>query len=174
MMLQIERKIAMDLFFNIPLITALSAILLAQFIKVPLYYFPNRRLDWGLMFSTGGMPSSHSAAVTALTTSIGFENGVDSGLFAISTVFGIIVMFDAAGVRRHAGEQAMVLNRLVDDFNHVIQSMIIEVKQWKIQSEDVKRKKLKELLGHQPIEVLMGGLFGIIVAVVFHYLIHIH
>ncbi|WP_025027962.1 divergent PAP2 family protein [Caldalkalibacillus mannanilyticus] len=164
----------MDLFFNIPLITSLTAILLAQFIKVPLYFFPNRSWDWGLIFSTGGMPSSHSAAVTALTTSIGFEYGIESGIFAVSAIFAIIVMFDAAGVRRHAGEQAVVLNRLVDDFNQMIQSMITEVKQWKVQTEQTKRTKLKELLGHQPIEVLMGGLFGVVVAGTMHYLLHMN
>lgn len=154
----------MELFFNIPLWTALTAIGLAQLIKVPLYYFPNRSLNWNLVFSTGGMPSSHSAAVTALTTTIGFEYGVDSALFAISSVFAIIVMFDAAGVRRHAGEQAVVINKLVDDFNQVIH----EMKTWNVQNEQMKRKKLKELLGHQPVEVLMGGLFGIGVALIVH------
>jgi acid phosphatase family membrane protein YuiD len=158
----------MELFFNIPLITALIAIGLAQFIKVPLYYFPNRSWDWGLLFSTGGMPSSHSAAVTALTFSIGFEYGVDSPLFAISTVFAIIVMFDAAGVRRQAGEQAIMINKLMDDFNHIIH----EMKTWNVQNEQVKRKKLKELLGHQPIEVLMGGLFGIVIACTIYFIIH--
>lgn len=158
----------MEFFFNIPLITALIAISLAQFIKIPLYYFPNRSWDWGLLFSTGGMPSSHSAAVTSLTTVIGFEYGVDSAFFAISSVFAIIVMFDAAGVRRQAGEQAIMINKLVDDFNY----MIHEMKTWNIQNEQVKRKKLKELLGHQPIEVLMGGLFGIGVAFVMYFIIH--
>lgn len=158
----------MEFFFNIPLITALIAISLAQFIKIPLYYFPNRSWDWGLLFSTGGMPSSHSAAVTSLTTVIGFEYGVDSAFFAISSVFAIIVMFDAAGVRRQAGEQAIMINKLVDDFNY----MIHEMKTWNIQNKQVKRKKLKELLGHQPIEVLMGGLFGIGVAFVMYFIIH--
>lgn len=158
----------MDFFFNIPLVTALIAISLAQFIKIPLYYFPNRSWDWGLLFSTGGMPSSHSAAVTALTTVIGLEYGVDSAFFAISSVFAIIVMFDAAGVRRQAGEQAIMINKLVDDFNH----MIHEMKTWNIQNEQVKRKKLKELLGHQPIEVLMGGLFGIAIAFIIYFIIH--
>jgi acid phosphatase family membrane protein YuiD len=158
----------MELFFNISLWTSLTAIGLAQFIKIPLYYFPNKSWDWSLIFSTGGMPSSHSAAVTALTASIGLEHGVDSAFFAISTVFAIIVMFDAAGIRRHAGEQAIVINKLVDEFNQ----MIHEMKTWNVQNEQVKRKKLKELLGHQPVEVLMGGLFGIGVAFIVHVLLH--
>ncbi|WP_202080299.1 divergent PAP2 family protein [Caldalkalibacillus salinus] len=157
----------MELFYNIPLWTSLTAILLAQFIKVPLYYFPNKSFNWGLIFSTGGMPSSHSAAVTALATAIGFDHGLDSPLFAIAAVFAIIVMFDAAGVRRHAGEQAVVLNKLVEEFNYIIH----EMKTWQDQTEHVKRKKLKELLGHQPIEVLVGGLFGIVVAFIFHIVV---
>ncbi|GAA0355871.1 divergent PAP2 family protein [Bacillus horti] len=158
----------MDIFFNIPLLTALLAIGIAQFIKVPLYYIPNKNWNWGLIFSTGGMPSSHSAAVTGLTTGIALEYGVDSPLFAISTVFAIIVMFDAAGVRRHAGEQAVVINRLVDDFNQ----MLREVKNWNVQTEQMKRIRLKELLGHQPIEVLMGGLLGIGIGIAFHFIVN--
>lgn len=161
--------IRMDLLFNIPLLIALTAIIVAQFIKIPLYYIPNKRLDWSLMFSTGGMPSSHSAAVTALSTAIAIEHGLHSSYFAIAAVFAIIVMFDAAGVRRHAGEQAVVLNKLVDDFN----AMIEDMKNWKGQTEQVKRKKLKELLGHQPIEVLVGGIFGIIVALACHYILEL-
>lgn len=154
----------MDIIFNFPLLSALLAIGIAQFIKVPLYYIPNRSWNWGLVFSTGGMPSSHSAAVTSLTTAVGIEQGVDSAYFAIATVFAIIVMFDAAGVRRHAGEQAVVINRLVDDFNQ----MLKQVKNWNVQSEQTKRRKLKELLGHQPIEVLMGALLGVAIAFIFH------
>jgi acid phosphatase family membrane protein YuiD len=77
-------------------------------------------------------------------------------------------MFDAAGVRRHAGEQAVVINKLVEDFNQVIH----EMKTWNVQNEQVKRKKLKELLGHQPVEVLMGGLFGTGVALLVHVFIY--
>jgi acid phosphatase family membrane protein YuiD len=109
------------------------------------------------MFSTGGMPSSHSAAVSALATSIGIQDGFSSNTFAISAILGVIVMFDAAGVRRHAGMQAVVLNRLVDDFHKLLEDM-------KSRPRDEKAKKLKELLGHQPIEVFMGGTLGIIVA----------
>ncbi|EGL84233.1 acid phosphatase/vanadium-dependent haloperoxidase related protein [Caldalkalibacillus thermarum TA2.A1] len=150
----------MEIFSNYPFWAAITAIALAQLIKVPLYYIPNRTLNWGLIFSTGGMPSSHSAAVTSLSTAVAIEHGLESTLFAISAVLALIVMFDAAGVRRHAGEQAVVLNRLVEDVNQLIE----EMKNWNMQTKQVKRKKLKELLGHQPIEVLMGGLFGIGVA----------
>jgi acid phosphatase family membrane protein YuiD len=108
----------------------------------------------------GGMPSSHSSAVTALSTAVGIREGFASSAFAISAIIGMIVMFDAAGVRRHAGMQAEVLNRLVDEFNHLLERM----KMLKDRPRQEKAKKLKELLGHQPIEVFMGGTLGIVIA----------
>ncbi|HLQ88318.1 MAG TPA: divergent PAP2 family protein, partial [Enterococcus sp.] len=81
----------MDLFTNFPLWAAVSAIFFAQFIKVPIHYLLERKVNWGLISSTGGMPSSHSAAVTALATGIGLESGLGSNLFAISAVFAVIV-----------------------------------------------------------------------------------
>ncbi|MEQ6390239.1 divergent PAP2 family protein [Bacillaceae bacterium S4-13-58] len=154
----------MELFENIPLLAALFAIVFAQVVKIPIHFFTSRQFKPGLAFSTGGMPSSHSAAVTALTTSIGFENGVDSPLFAVSTIFAIIVMFDATGVRRHAGEQAIVINRLVKDFQHFVE----EAKIWNQKKEYEKRQELKELLGHQPIEVFFGGITGILLALIMY------
>ncbi|MFA9560059.1 divergent PAP2 family protein [Evansella sp. AB-rgal1] len=154
----------MDYLTNFPLWAALFAIGFAQFIKVPLQYLATKRFDWSLLTSTGGMPSSHSGAVTALSTAIALEEGLGSPFFAISAIFGIIVMFDATGVRRHAGEQATVLNRLVTDFNKLVE----EMKTWPKKEEQEKRKELKELLGHQPIEVFFGGLLGIILTLILH------
>lgn len=151
---------------NFPLIAALASIGIAQFIKIPLEYLATRQWMWGLMFSTGGMPSSHSSAVTALSTAVGIQEGFQSSAFAISAVIGMIVMFDAAGVRRHAGMQAVVLNRLVEEFNNLIEGM----KTLKVKPRQEKAKKLKELLGHQPIEVLMGGWLGVIVALAIYFL----
>nr|WP_309100292.1 divergent PAP2 family protein [Fredinandcohnia onubensis] len=156
----------MELFTNFPLWAALAAIGFAQFVKVPLHFFVTRKVDWSLVTSTGGMPSSHSAAVTALTTGIALEQGVDSPFFAISTVFAVIVMFDASGVRRHAGEQATVLNQLVADF----QKFAEDAKLWPKLDEDSKRKELKELLGHKPIEVFFGGLTGVLLTLLLHVL----
>ncbi|TMW72554.1 divergent PAP2 family protein [Alteribacter natronophilus] len=153
-----------ELFSNFPLWAALSAILLAQFIKVPLAFIASRRFDWTLLTSTGGMPSSHSGAVTALATALALEQGLDSPYFAIAAIFGIIVMFDATGVRWHAGEQATVVNQLVNDFNKLVD----EMRTWPTKEEDDKRKELKELLGHQPIEVFFGGLLGIILTLALH------
>lgn len=157
----------MELLTNFPLWASLIAIGFAQFIKVPLQYIATRKFDWSLLTSTGGMPSSHSGAVTALATAIGLEEGLGSPYFAISAIFGIIVMFDASGVRRHAGEQATVLNRLVGDFN----KLVTEVKTWPQKEEQEKQKELKELLGHQPIEVFFGGLTGILLTLFLHYLL---
>ena len=89
-----EEEVYMELFTNLPLWAALAAIGFAQFVKVPLHFIVTRKVDWSLITSTGGMPSSHSAAVTALTTGIALEQGVGSPFFAISTVFAVIVMFD--------------------------------------------------------------------------------
>ncbi|MBM7661407.1 acid phosphatase family membrane protein YuiD [Bacillus mesophilus] len=157
----------MSLFTNFPLWAALAGIGFAQFVKVPIQYIATRKIDWSLLTSTGGMPSSHSAAVTALATAIGIEQGLDSPIFAVATVFAIIVMFDATGVRRHAGEQATVLNKLVTDFHKFVD----EALHWQEKAEQEKRKELKELLGHQPIEVFFGGLTGILLTLVLYYLI---
>lgn len=154
----------MDFFSNFPLWAALFAIGFAQFIKVPLHYLATKRFDWSLITSTGGMPSSHSGAVTALSTAIALEEGLGSPFFAISAIFGIIVMFDATGIRRHAGYQATVLNQLVSDFNKLVE----EMKSWPQKEEKEKMKELKELLGHQPIEVFFGGLLGIILTLILH------
>src|SRR5699024_1545943 len=97
------------------LIAALSAIVFAQVIKIPIRFIFTREFMPGLAFSTGGMPSSHSAAVAALTTSIAISEGLSSPLFAISFIFSVITMFDASGVRRQAGEHAALLNLLVQD-----------------------------------------------------------
>ncbi|WP_059105845.1 divergent PAP2 family protein [Shouchella shacheensis] len=154
----------MDILYNFPLWSALLAILVAQFIKIPLAFFATRKLNWSLFTSTGGMPSSHSAAVTAVSTGVALEHGLDSSIFAVSAVLGVIVMFDATGVRRHAGYHATVLNQLVTDFNRLVD----EVKTWPKKENE---QKLKELLGHQPIEVFFGALLGIVLALAFHAIV---
>ncbi|MCY8474816.1 divergent PAP2 family protein [Bacillus halotolerans] len=155
----------MELFMNFPLISSLAAIIFAQVIKVPIQFIVSRKLDWSLVTSTGGMPSSHSAAVTALSTGVALEHGLGSSLFAVSAIFAVITMFDATGVRRHAGEQATVINKLVIDFNRFVN----EAKDFPKAEEKEKQKKLKELLGHQPIEVFFGGLTGILLTLALAY-----
>lgn len=159
----------MELFTNFPLWASFSAIIFAQFIKVPLHYLVTRKVDWTLLTSTGGMPSSHSAAVTSLSTAVALDTGLDSTMFAISAVFAMIVMYDAKGVRRQAGEQAAALNRLTADF----QRMLVETNIWKNKSKTEKQEeiiKLKELLGHKPIEVFFGGLTGILWTLILFYI----
>lgn len=157
----------MAIFQNIPLLAALLGILLAQFIKIPVTYFVTRKLDWTLMTSTGSMPSSHSAAVTSLTTSIAFESGLDSPLFAVSAIFAVIVMFDATGIRYQAGQQAEIINQMRIDF----QTFVEEAKGWQQKDEAQKIKELKTLLGHKPSEVFVGALLGIFISVIIYTVI---
>jgi uncharacterized protein len=159
----------MELFTNFPLWAALAGIFLAQFLKVPITFIATKKIDWSLLNSTGGMPSSHSAAVTGLATGVALEEGLASPIFAVAVVFAVIVMFDSTGVRRQTGEQAIVINRLIADFNHFVE----EAKSWQQKEERQKQKELKELLGHQPIEVLVGGLLGIIFTLILHYFLRV-
>ncbi|PKR78114.1 hypothetical protein CEY16_09365 [Halalkalibacillus sediminis] len=151
----------MEIFNNTPLMIALFAVIFAQVIKIPIQFIAIRKLNVGLAFSTGGMPSSHSAAVAALTTAVGIEHGLDSHFFAIACVLSIIVMYDATGVRRQAGQHATLLNQLVKDF----QRFVDDAKDWPNKKEVEKQKELKELLGHQPVEVFFGAVTGILLAI---------
>lgn len=144
----------MNDFFNNKIIgvTALSWAI-AQIIKIIIDCIRNKTLNLKLITSSGGMPSSHSSFVTSLACSVGFEEGFSSTLFAIAFVLSMIVMYDASGVRRAAGKQAEVLNIFIANFEkHGI----------KIDS------KLKELLGHSPIEVFAGAILGIVVSVLMY------
>ncbi|MDW0110957.1 divergent PAP2 family protein [Sporosarcina aquimarina] len=152
----------MTILSNVPLLVALFGILFAQFVKIPIHFLLTRELDWRLMTSTGGMPSSHSAAVTALTTAIAFEHGLDSSLFAISAIFAVIVMFDASGVRYQAGQQALIINQIRADF----QTFVSGTKGWIKKDEEQKIVELKTLLGHKPSEVFAGALTGILISVI--------
>lgn len=137
-----------DVLSNRAVTTPVLAWFLAQSIKFFLYYFKNKKFDFRKMIDSGGMPSSHTAFTVSLATIVGIHNGFSSDVFAISVVFSLIVMADAAGVRRAAGKQAAVLNKLVNSSGH-------------IQLD----KQLKELLGHTPVEVLAGAALGIITGI---------
>lgn len=154
----------MEIFQNIPLLAALFAILFAQFIKIPVAFLLTRKLDWGLMTSTGSMPSSHSAAVTALTTAIGYETGLDSPLFAAAAIFSVIIMFDATGIRYQAGQQAVIINKMRVDF----QTFVGEARGWQKKDEQQKIEELKTLLGHKPSEVFVGAMTGIFISVIIY------
>ncbi|SFI86289.1 divergent PAP2 family protein [Thermoflavimicrobium dichotomicum] len=155
-----------ELFSNFPLWASITAIVSAQLLKVPWNYFISQKWDLGWLFHSGGMPSSHTSAVISLATAIGLTEGWHSNSFAIAVIFAIIVMYDATGVRRHAGIQAQVINQLVEDFS----TLLHEIRQL---NEKPLRKsgiKLKEILGHKPIEVFVGFWFGIMIALVMYWL----
>lgn len=154
----------MDILTNIPLLAALFGIIFAQFVKIPITYLVTKKVDWKLFTSTGGMPSSHSAAVTALTTAVAFETGLGSPLFAVSAIFAIIVMFDASGVRFQAGQQAIIINQMRIDF----QNFVNQSKEWAHKKDEEKIEELKTLLGHKPSEVFMGALTGIFISIIIY------
>lgn len=135
---------------------AFSGIILAQVIKCVLHLIVKRNLDLRLFTTTGGMPSSHSAGVMGLSTTVGLLRGFDSIEFAIALGYAFIVMYDAAGVRRAAGKQAACLNKIIMD---LYKQDLVEA-----------GGKLKELLGHTPMQVLIGAIFGIAYAYYMHYL----
>ena len=134
---------------------ALTAILATQIFKCVWHLIVKRTFDLRMFTTTGGMPSSHSAGVVGLSTTVGLINGFSSVEFAIALGYAFIVMYDAAGVRSAAGKQAACLNRIIMDvYKHDLQEA---------------GGKLKELLGHTPLQVFVGALFGIVYA----YYIHI-
>lgn len=121
----------------------------AQTSKVILTVLTHKKLDLRRFVGSGGMPSSHTALVVSLATALGEINGYDSDIFALSLVFAFVVMYDAAGVRRAAGKQAAVLNEILERLQ---------------EGKDVPQEKLKELIGHTPIEVIVGAILGFVIA----------
>ncbi len=134
-----------SIFQNAPLVAAAAAWVLAQLIKVPLNYLFTREIDWSLLLSAGGMPSSHAALVTALAWTIGLQHGFDSAAFAVAFILAAVVIYDATGVRRAAGQHARVINRMIADL---------------VEGHPLKEEELKELLGHTPRQVFTGLIFG--------------
>ena len=137
------------LFQNKALIAGLTAWALAQVIKIPLDYLRTRRWNWALLFTTGGMPSSHSSLMTATTLAIGLYYGLDNPLFALGVAITMIVIYDAAGVRMQAGIHAQRINVL---FNELLHGHLVD------------EKELREVIGHTPLEVVGGILLGLAVA----------
>ncbi|MEG1311840.1 MAG: divergent PAP2 family protein [Romboutsia sp.] len=137
------------IFSNKVLGISVFACFFAQFLKI--FTGEKRKIDFARIFTSGGMPSSHSSFVTSLATLVGIERGFNSTDFAIVAVFSLIIMYDASGVRRSVGKQAAILNTILDDLHH---------------KKHIEQKRLKELVGHTPKEVLFGAILGIIVALV--------
>ncbi len=126
-----------------------SAWFIAQVIKVIIGVSRERRFNFRWIFLPGGMPSAHTATVAALATAVGLYFGFDSGLFAVTLIFAVMIMFDAGGFRRTVGRQAAILNKIVDDV---------------YAKKKVEEKRLRELLGHTPVQVIAGAALGILTA----------
>ena len=148
---------------NRGVVIALLSIGLAQALKIPIHLFKKRQWRPGLFFQTGGMPSSHSAGVTSLTTYIALKRGLPTIDFALSLVYGLIVMYDAQGIRRQTGELTLKVN----DLDQLIEKIN---KQETVKFEEKPPKKLKEMLGHQPQEVVGGALLGVLTGAIGYFI----
>lgn len=135
-------------------VTCILAWFIAQLIKVILTLIKDKKIDFRRFVGSGGFPSSHASFVTSLATAVGLIDGFSSTEFAITIVLALVVMYDAAGVRRAAGQQARILNKIVEAWEH----------------KDLSQtdKRLKELLGHTPKEVFAGAILGIVIALIRH------
>ncbi|WP_043933658.1 divergent PAP2 family protein [Bacillus sp. EB01] len=149
---------------NKGVIVSLLSIGLAQGLKIPIHYAKKREWRPELFFQTGGMPSSHSAGVSSLTTFIALKRGVPTVDFALSLVYGLIVMYDAQGIRRQTGELTLQVNSLGELVDK------IHDEDAKVEFVEKTPKKLKEMLGHKPEEVLGGAALGILMGYVGHVL----
>ncbi|MEW6228484.1 MAG: divergent PAP2 family protein [Bacillota bacterium] len=134
---------------NVTLVAPLAAWALAQTLKFFVDLATHRRPDFTRLVNPGGMPSSHSTLVSCMSVTVGRVSGWGSPLFAIASVLSLIVLYDAAGIRRAAGKQAKVINRIVDDL---------------YKKHRVPEERLRELLGHTPLEVFAGVALGTVVA----------
>jgi uncharacterized protein len=147
-----EVPVAMsELWHNQILAISLCSWAIAQAIKVIIVLIQERRVAWNFVWGSGGMPSSHTATVASLATSIGLTAGLGSIYFSIAVVLAIIVIYDATGVRQSVGQHSVVLNRIVKEFTFKTPRPEME-------------KALREFIGHTPLQVLMGALLGIAVA----------
>ncbi len=142
-----------EIFSNQVLVVAVLACLVAQVLKVLIELIRNGKVNLRFLMTTGGMPSAHSALVSALATGVGMTLGWSSADFAIACLFAVIVMYDAAGVRQAAGKQARILNQIIDEFFQ--------------EGHHLNEERLKELLGHTPFQVVVGLGLGIAIAVLF-------
>lgn len=142
---------------NKTLLIPFCAWLMAQFAKTIIVLIQQRRLDWRNMVSSGGMPSSHSATVCALATVVGMTSGLDSTAFGITVILALIVMYDAAGVRQSVGQQAAMLNRIIDELRF---RKIAELE-----------RDLREFIGHTQFQVFIGAVTGVLIAWLWIYII---
>ena len=142
------------MFYNKIVITAFIAWFVSQITKAIIYMIINKKISWERFFGAAGMPSSHSAVVTAMATAVGMQCGWDSPLFAVSVVLAAIVMHDAVGVRQETGKQAKVINSLLVLFDSIGRGELTPV------------ETLKEFVGHTGRQVFVGAVFGILTALI--------
>ncbi len=133
----------------------------AQIVKTIIDLLINKELNFERLVGSGGMPSCHSATVCALAVASALEYGLGSGVFAVAAIFAIVVMYDARGVRRETGTQAVIINQIMDYFNSEHPEKI-----------EFNTENLKELIGHTPLQVLIGALFGIIMGFATYPIFH--
>lgn len=148
------------LWSNSPLMAALCAVLFTQALKVPVYYAQTRVWEFHKVIDAGGMPSSHAAGVVALATALWWVVGPQSPVFATAVVFAAVVLYDAGGIRRHAGEHAVLLNRIAMEFSQRLQSE-------QAATTKAEGERLKEILGHEPAEILIGAIVGFGIGYIF-------
>jgi acid phosphatase family membrane protein YuiD len=141
-----------ELISNHALLTGMAAWLLAQTLKPPLEYLRKGKWNWGYLLSAGGMPSSHSSLMVGTTIGIALHVGFDSPVFAIAVAITMIVIYDAAGVRREAGRHAEKINILIQEL---------------LTGHPISEKELREVLGHTPLEVVAGVFLGIVVSILY-------
>ena len=149
-----------DLITNPFVLTSLSSWFIAQVMKTIIYAIINRKQDWERLFGDGGMPSGHSATVTSLAVFSALVYGPGSFEFAVTAILAIIVCHDAMGVRRETGKQAVIINELIRSFSVLTTNELPQV-------------KLKELVGHSPIQVLAGVTIGIANALFMYYVVQL-
>jgi uncharacterized protein len=146
-----------DLLNNEVLLIALCTWAIAQVLKVVVILVQEKRLAWNYFFTSGGMPSAHSATVCALATSLAMIDGMDSIGFSISAVLAVVVMYDAAGVRQSVGQHSAILNLIVKELSKKVTKL-------------EREKDFREFIGHTPFQVLMGALLGVFVAWIWVFL----
>ncbi len=139
----------LDITYNQVFVSAFWGWFIAQFLKVLDYYIKEKKFDISKFIGSGGMPSSHASFVMSMSTAVGLNNGWYSNIYGMALVISLIVMYDASGVRRAVGKQASILNQIIEDMTN---------------DRPFPEEKLKELVGHTPVEVLVGAILGIMVA----------
>lgn len=140
-----------------PLVTALLSNILAQVLKTVVYYYRTGKWDFHWVIASGGFPSSHSSTVTALSLSIGIQEGFDSAIFAVTTIFSFIVMYDACHVRYYSGKNIELTQQLVNDLREMTGLHF---------DDPIYQEKLKNVLGHKFVEVIGGFVVGLAVPLI--------